>query len=272
MKRGKEGVDDGVEPVLTLAGSNLSIDIRDDQILRSIRACFSRPGFFHTVIAFAVSGTVLNTISTYLDSLLRLVGAGRGAVGIVGGSFQVIVMISSMMFGKITDKGRAYYCVVIGLLVMGAFALAECAINLEGERGTMLKWTLLFVAIFVGPLQPVATELGVEVVYPLSGNTVLVVQQLVSNLASALFIPFFQQAKDFAVEGDGFERPQYSFSFNVLMAMHVIATLLFSTFNGSYKRFEHEKRRKEEQSDPNKGPFLSLHMNDIVDEEQALLV
>ena len=177
-----------------------------------------------------------------------------------------------MIIGKITDKGRAYYCVVIGLLVMGAFALAECAINLEGERGTSLQWTLLVVAIFVGPLQPVATELGVEVVYPLSENTVLVVQQLVSNLASAIFIPFFQGAKDFAKEGDGFERPPYTFSFIVLMAMHVVATLFFATFNGSYKRFEHEQRKKKEHSLSNKGSSSSLHRDDIVDEEQQALL
>jgi MFS family permease len=156
-------IDDGVEPVLTHAGASLSIAVRDDQIIRSIRACFSRPGFVQTVIAFAVSGIVLNTISTYIDCLLRLDGAGRGSVGLIGGSFQVLVMISSLIFGKITDKTRAYYCVVIGLLVMGAFTLAECAINLEAGRGEELKWTLLILAIFVGPLQPVATELGVDV-------------------------------------------------------------------------------------------------------------
>ncbi len=159
----EEDDDEGVEPILTHAGSSLSINIRDDQILRSIKACFSRPGFVHTVIAFAVSGIVLNTISTYMDSLLSPSGAGRGIVGLIGGLFQVLVMISSIFIGRITDKKRAYHCVVIVLLVLGAFALAECAINLEAERGNGFKWTLLILAIFVGPLQPVATELGVEV-------------------------------------------------------------------------------------------------------------
>ncbi len=159
----REESDEGVEPVLTHAGSNLSIEIRDDQILRSISACFSRTGFIQTVIAFVVSGVVLNTISTYMDSLLSPSGAGRGAVGLIGGLFQALVMVSSMIIGKITDKRRAYYSVVIVLLLLGAFTLAECAINLEAERGSGLKWTLLILAVFVGPLQPVATELGVEV-------------------------------------------------------------------------------------------------------------
>ncbi len=159
-----DNIDDGVEPVLTHAGSSLSIQIRDDQIFRSIRACFSRSGFIHTVVAFAVSGIVLNTISTYFGPLLRLNDeAGRVSVGVTGAFFQLLVMVSSLIVGRITDKSRSYYCVVIGLLLLGAFTLAECAINLEAERIENLKWTLLTLAVFVGPLQPVATELGVDV-------------------------------------------------------------------------------------------------------------
>lgn len=272
----RDEIDEGAEPVLTHAGSSLGIEIADDQILRSIRACFSRPGFIHTVVAFAVSGIVLNTISTYIDCLLRQGGAGRTTVGIIGGSFQVLVMISSLIIGRITDKSRAYFGVVIGLLLMGAFALAECAINLEAERSDGLKWMLLILAVFVGPLQPVATELGVDVVYPLSENTVLVVQQLVSNLSSAIFIPFFQVAKNYATQGDDFVRPAYTFSFVVLMAIHVVATVFFATFNGAYKRLEHEQRRKKERSNSKlmKGHLdISHHSNKYLgDEEQQTLL
>mmetsp|Transcript_23151 Transcript_23151/g.34467 ORF Transcript_23151/g.34467 Transcript_23151/m.34467 type:complete len:334 (+) Transcript_23151:2-1003(+) len=274
-----ESIDDGVEPILTLAGSNLSIQIRDDQVFRSIRACFSRPGFIHTVITFAVSGIVLNTISTYFGPLLRLHDdAGRVSVGITGACFQLIVMISSLIVGKITDKSRAYYCVVIGLLLLGAMTLAECAINLEAERIANLKWTLLILAVFVGPLQPVATELGVDVVYPLSENTVLVVQQLASNLLSALFIPFFQVARNFAKDVEDFERPQYTFSFIMLMAAHVLATVFFATFNGKYRRLEHEQRRKKELLDSNKMNPKHLdssrhsQKNIVLDEEQQALM
>ncbi len=109
-------------------------------------------------------------------------------------------------------------------------------------------------------------------VYPLSENTVLVVQQLVSNLTSAIFIPFFQQAKNFAKNGEDFERPEYTYSFFVLMAIHAIATVFVATFNGSYKRFEHEQRRKrtgtEESNVKNKAP----HGSNFADEEQQALL
>ena len=55
-------LDEGAEPVLTLTAHKLDIDIRDDQILLSLRACFSRPGFIHCLASFTVSGIVINTL------------------------------------------------------------------------------------------------------------------------------------------------------------------------------------------------------------------
>lgn len=246
-------IDDGAEPVLTLTPHHLDIDIRDDQILLSIRACISRPGFVHALVAFTVSGIVINTLSTFMDYLVRLNGAGREYVGIVGGSFQFVIMISSLIIGKQTDKTRAYYSVTVGMLVLGAFGLAECGVSLDADRGGDLRWALIVVAALVGPLQPVSTELGVDVAYPLSENTVLVIQQLFSNLLSALFIPFFKAVRDVGTEkndADMYERPQYTFSFYLLIVLHASATVFFATFNGRYLRYEHEQAKKaaEEQS------------------------
>ncbi len=106
----------------------------------------------------------------------------------------------------------------------------------------------------------------------------LVVQQLVSNLASAIFIPFFQVARDFAKEGEDFERPQYTFSFVMLMAIHVLATVFFAAFNGRYKRYEHEQTMKKELSDSDK--INTKHLDGsrhsqkkiILDEEQQALM
>lgn len=271
-------IDDGAEPVLSQTGANVDIDIRDDQVLRSIKACFSRKGFIHTVVAFAASGIVLNTLSTYMEYLLRLGGSGRQTVGIVGGSFQVLVMISSIFVGKFTDRTRAYYAVVIGLLLLGAFALAECNISLYAEHTHSLKWSLLCAAVLIGPLQPVSTELAVDVSYPLCANTVLVIQQLVSNLLSAMFIPLFQKLRDYGMEIDGHDRPQYTFSFYLLIVIHGVATVFFATFNGKYMRLAHEQRSKHQGHKTSKSKLHSESKNyDNVcdasyDEEKASLL
>jgi len=103
----------------------------------------------------------------------------------------------------------------------------------------------------VGPLQPIATELGVDVAYPLSENTVLVIQQLFSNLLSALFIQFFDVCKDIGrisnKNVEYYQRPQYTFSFYLLIVLHAIGTVFFATFNGRYLRFEAEEAKKRER-------------------------
>jgi MFS family permease len=252
-----EGIDDGVEPVLMITPHHLDINIRDDQILLSIRACMARPGFIHALVSFTVSGIVINTLSTFMDYLVRLNGAGREYTGVVGGSFQFVIMISSLIIGSFTDKTRAYYSVTVGMLVLGAFGLAECGVSLDAGRGSTLRWALIVVAMLVGPLQPVSTELGVDVAYPLSENTVLVIQQLFSNLLSALFIPCFKALRDIGIDSnmDGNERPQYTFSFYLLILLHAAATVFFATFNGRYLRFEHELEKEERKKRDVKGAF-----------------
>ena len=243
--------DEGAEPTVTVTNHHLDIDIRDDQVIRSLHACMIRQGFSHALAAFTVSGIVINTLSTYMDYLVRLNGAPRSYTGIVGGAFQFGIMLSSLIMGKKTDNTRAYYSVTTGMLVVGAFGLAECGVSLDSNRGSNLRWSLLLVAVLVGPLQPISTELGVEVAYPLSENTVLVIQQLFSNLLSALFIPFFKSLKDIGTRvvrgGKVIERPEYTFSFYLLIVLHTLVTVYFATFNGRYLRYEHELQKKDEE-------------------------
>ena len=138
-------------------------------------------------------------------------------------------MISRLIIGGMTDRSRAYYSVTVGMLVLGAFGLAECGVSLNADRGNDLRYALVIVALLVGPLQPVSTELGVEVVYPLSENTVLVIQQLFSNLLSALFIPCFKKMKDIGINqiDTSVQQPEYTFSFYLLIVLHAGASKCF---------------------------------------------
>ena len=240
-----DAIDEGAEPVLIVTPHHLDINIRDDQVLLSIKACMARKGFIHSLVSFTVSGVVINTLSTFMDYLVRLNGAGREYTGIVGGAFQFGIMISSLIVGKICDTTRAYYSITIFMLVLGAFGLAQCGVSLDEARGNDLRWALVVVALLVGPLQPISTELGVEVAYPLSENTVLVIQQLFSNLLSAMFIPCFKAMKDISLgktdaEIPVSEKPAYTLSFYLLIVLHAGATVFFATFNGRYLRHDHE--------------------------------
>mmetsp|Transcript_24937 Transcript_24937/g.57595 ORF Transcript_24937/g.57595 Transcript_24937/m.57595 type:complete len:745 (-) Transcript_24937:339-2573(-) len=230
-------IEEGAEPVAISSKHNLQVNVRDDQIILSVRALWRRSGFVHSLVAFVISAIVINTLSTYMDYLVKAGGGNRKTLGVVGGTFQIVVMASSLLFGKLADKTRSYYFVTISLLLAGALALGYAGMALdEEERRSDLYASLLAVAATVGPLQPIATEMGVEIAFPLSENTVLVAQQLFANLLSTCFIPLFDVFRDFGTE----VRSQYTFSFYLLILMHACATVFFATFTGKYRRLSHE--------------------------------
>jgi len=263
-----------LEPVpIFISPNHTKIQIRDDQIFLSAKALLSTPGFLHALFAFSVSGIVINTLSTYMSYLI--VGPTL-YVGIIGGTFQIVLMAASLLIGKMTDHTREYYPITIFLLVAGGFVLAKCALCLDDDEDNYqinIYW--LLVAALVGPLQPVATELGVDVAYPLSENTILVILQLFCNISSALFIPIFGWFRGYgngAAAGNGqmddaiVERPEYFVPLYLMILLHSIATVFFATFNGRYLRLEHEKRKKMGDNNDDTGMIRTLQ-----GEQQPLL-
>ncbi|KAL7499858.1 hypothetical protein ACHAWT_007878 [Skeletonema menzelii] len=256
--------DEGAEPILTQLDHHLDIDIRDDQIIQQFKACFARKGFAHCIVGFTTAGIIVNTLSTFMDYLVTLNGADKSYVGIVGGTFQLFIMFASLVFGGWTDHSRKYYFVILAMLISGAFALALCNTSLDANAGGALRWQLLLVAILAGPLQPLSTELGVEVVYPLSENTVLVIQQLFSNLLSAAFIPVFKALRHVGTVHNGnemFEVPQFTFSFYMLIIIHACSTMYFATFNGSYLRYEAEEEKKAAKEEKRQRILAEMQQN-----------
>jgi hypothetical protein len=64
---------DGIEPIMTQLDHKLDIDIRDDQLIQQVKACFARPGFSHCIVAFTTSGmrpTFFQTHNFYILSSL----------------------------------------------------------------------------------------------------------------------------------------------------------------------------------------------------------
>ena len=243
---------EGAEPTLTQTPHHLDIDIRDDQVFLAAKACLSRKGFSHALVVFTAAGLVINVMSTYLDYLVRgnyngendmnaygnksgEISSAAIYVAVIGAAFQVIIMVSSIVVGSFTDKTRSYFIITLVSLVLGVFALAECGVSLDEDRAGDVRWSMLLVSGLLGPLLPVATELAVELAYPLSENTVLVILQLSCNLSSALFIPLFQAVRDVGVatnnkagnDGEvdddgaalvlGSGRPPFTFSFYLLI-------------------------------------------------------
>ena len=97
-------------------------------------------------------------------------------------------------------------------------------------------------------------------VYPLSENTVLVIQQLFSNLLSAVFIEIFKALKDVGTARGGLVYlPEYTCSFYMLIIIHSSATCYFATFNGSYLRYEAELEKKADKEEEKERLLDDLH-------------
>ena len=206
---------------------------------------FTTPGFWEAIFAFTTSAIVINTLSTFLSPILATRGHGRSYIGAVGFLFQVIVMASSYLVGRYTDRTKNYFTVTLWLLLIGAVFLFVCSLALDvSQEKIQIYWMILIVASTIGPLQPVSTELGCEVVYPKSENIVLVLMQLSANLFSALFIPVFDGLKDSTppfVEGTF---PQFTNSFVLLSVLHLLACLIFAGFKGEYRRDKAEDAKR----------------------------
>ena len=153
--------DDGAEPIMIQSPRLLDIDIRGDQTWRSLRACFACKGLSHCVFAYATSGAVTNTLSTFMAYLVTLNGDGlESYIGKVGAAFQLSILVSSLMCGRWSSgQSPKSFMVILTLLALGALVLALCDANLdESER----LWTnLLMVAVLTGgSLRHFSTELG----------------------------------------------------------------------------------------------------------------
>ena len=100
---------------------------------------FFKAGFGHTIVAFAVSAIVINTVSTYIDTLLAARGHNRIYTGVVGFSFQIVVMLSSFVVGGNVDHYRNYFAAITTLLLVGAGFLALCGYALEGNAALQVS-------------------------------------------------------------------------------------------------------------------------------------
>merc|ERR1719401_1237591 len=241
---------EGAEPTLTQTPHHLEIDIRDDQVLLAAKACLSRNGFSHALVVFTAAGLVINVMSTYLDYLVRgnyfgakdthgnIAGQTSSAaiyVAVIGALFQVIIMISSIVVGSLTNKTKSYFMITIVLSVLGVFALAECGVSLDEDRDGNVRWSMLLVAGLLGPLLPVTTELAVELAYA------------VRDVGVATDTETGNDGKlddDGAAFVLGSGRPPYTFSFYLLILICSASAVYFATFNGKYLRLEAEMKSR----------------------------
>jgi FLVCR family MFS transporter 7 len=61
----------------------------------------------------------------------------------------------------------------------------------------------MFVGLFLGPIQPIVLELGVECAFPTSEATVAALQQLSGNFLSAILVPGMSLLRRYNIDSSG---------------------------------------------------------------------
>eukprot|EP00941_MAST-03F_sp_MAST-3F-sp1_P004936 g4936.t1 len=209
-----------------------------------IAACKS-PGFFVTVFSFAVAELILNAVSTLLDMFLRPNNFSAHEVGFWGAVFVITALVGSSTVTYIKTEVKMFGKTICLCLLACAVCLLLFKYTLTIGSKFSAVIALLFLGYFVGPIQPLALELGVECVYPISEPTVAAVQQLFGNFLSAIFVPFMSELHlEFLNPYTGHVRgkdwwavPELWMAFLSLLSI----SFFLGCFKSNYSRVKHEK-------------------------------
>ncbi len=100
--------------------------------------------------------------------------------------------------------------------------------------------TLVLMGFFIGPVEPLSAEIGVEATFPSNESITIANQQLLSNFVSAILVPIMNVLRD--------DRTSYSKSLLVLLVFLVFSLVFFSTFTSPYNRLLQDKEWHSETS------------------------
>ena len=219
----------------------------------------SEKGFKTTLIVFAVSECVINTMSTLLAKLLRPNGFSRAGADLLGAVFLLVCMAGGILFGTFQHKWNLHKNLA-KCMVVCSVAMLLLRVVLAGPFGTNIVFVsgaVFMSGLFLGPLQATCNELGVECAFPVSENTVSAIQQLVGNLVSAIFIPFISSLHDLyskKVGAPGVKghvdswRHWWAMPEVVISMMLLVCSFLLHGYSGAYRRLTMEREVKANES------------------------
>ncbi|ETV82597.1 hypothetical protein, variant 1 [Aphanomyces astaci] len=153
---------------------------------------FHHDGFFLTVFVFAVAETVTNVLSSLLNHILRADVFTKAQKGLIGAAFIVSALVGGQVVSGYIDgtqlhKVALVVCLVVTGVSLVAFHFAASAV-FSGQMYVTMA-CLMVAGLFLGPLQPISLELGVECAHPTTEATVAALQQLCGNFLSAVLVP-----------------------------------------------------------------------------------
>jgi hypothetical protein len=184
-------------------------------------------GFLHTILGFTMAESVLNTYSTFFNAMLHQYGYHQHMIGLLGTIFFVAVTIGGPLFGVLV--GQSYKPVIIILSFLSMSSIAFLQMMSYPLNGVNITAAVVLIGFFVGPIQPLYAELGVEVAFPASENLIFALQQIIASLFSSIFVLVlqdFEDPKTYAIDVVNY----------VMLGWIAFGTMIFFTFNAPLKR------------------------------------
>jgi len=196
-------------------------------------------GFLLALAVFVASIGTTNVVSAFTASELARAGFPSGfRVDLAGAAFQAAIVFGGIGLGRYVDKTKQFKTVLLGCLITSIGLLGGLGV-LEGDDtnlGPLPVLTLLLaLGAAVGPVQPIAAELAVEVTYPCDENAVEATQQLAGNLFSAFLVPLCEAAATLGWEPFP-EQVQVRGDTLVLSSLVALTAIYFAGFDAPLSR------------------------------------
>ena len=194
------------------------------------------PGFWQPTAAFVASIAISNNVSAFIGTTLGKAGVENAfEADEFGAAFQLAIMFGSIFLGGYVDRSKKYKPVSIALIIASIFLLMPIGAG-EVIPDAYVLFSLVFLGLTVGPVQPICAELAVEVSYPEDENGVVALQQVCGNLFSAILVPILA----YVATGD-LIFGKLSGDYAILIVLGLVTLGYFTTFDAPLKRLEADK-------------------------------
>lgn len=206
---------------------------------------FLHRGFWHTLFAFSIAECIVNAMSALLGKFLSTEGFSKSQIGLIGAAFIVSSLVGSQIISSYVDQRRNHQQATLVCVGLTALFLATFKLTLA-EAGTWVTLsTLMALGAFLGPVQPIVLELGVECAFPTSEATVAALQQLCGNFLSAVLVPGLSVLRRRFTDQSGHVPVKYFYASPewIMVFMLSMTFVIFCIYDGEYKRFDHEARK-----------------------------
>jgi FLVCR family MFS transporter 7 len=179
------------------------VQLTDEYDWKQWFQAFSHQSFWITVLGFSIAECVVNSMSALLGKFLSTEGFAKSEIGLIGAAFIVSSLVGGQVISRYVDLTRCHQLALQFCLVLTAGSLIAFKLTLEDTNVFLTLASLMFVGLFLGPIQPIVLELGVECAFPTSEATVAALQQLSGNFLSAILVPGMSLLRRYNIDSSG---------------------------------------------------------------------